>query len=111
MVSVLDATNLERNLFLTLQILEKGLPTLVVLNMWDCAQRRGVHLNIQGLSKALGVPVITLVAVTGEGLNELSEVMEEALKNPADYTPQISPMHDDERWAFIGQLITELQKI
>ncbi len=110
-VSVLDATNLERNLFLTLQILEKGLPTLVVLNMWDCAQRRGVHLNIQGLSKALGVPVITLVAVTGEGLKELSEVMEEALKNPADYTPQISPMHDDERWAFIGQLITELQKI
>lgn len=110
-ISVMDATNLERNLFLTLQILERGLPTVVVLNMWDCAQRRGVHLNIQGLSEALGVPVIPLVAVTGEGLMELSKVMEDALKNPLKYTPQIIPMQDEERWAFIGHLVSELQKI
>jgi ferrous iron transport protein B len=107
----MDATNLERNLFLTLQILERGLPTVVVLNMWDCAQRRGVHLNIQGLSEALGVPILPLVAVTGEGLKELSEVMEDALKNPQKYTPQICTMSDEERWAFIGQLVSRLQKI
>ncbi|WP_286475382.1 ferrous iron transporter B [Methanobacterium sp. CWC-01] len=110
-ISVMDATNLERNLFLTLQILERGLPTVVVLNMWDCAQRRGVHLNIQGLSEALGVPILPLVAVTGEGLKELSEVMEDALKNQHKYSPQIIPMQDEERWAFIGQLVSSLQKI
>jgi ferrous iron transport protein B len=110
-VSVMDATNLERNLFLTLQILERGLPTVVVLNMWDCAQRRGVHLNIQGLSEALGIPVIPLVAITGEGLKELSEIMEDALKNPVEYTAKINKMHDEERWAFIGQLVSRLQKI
>ena len=46
-INVLDATNLERNLYLTLQILEKGIPTVLVLNMWDAAKRKGVHVNLE----------------------------------------------------------------
>jgi ferrous iron transport protein B len=110
-VSVMDATNLERNLFLTLQLLESGRPLVLVMNMWDCAQSKGVHLDLSQLSQALGVPVVALTAVSGEGLKELVEVMEEALKNKDQYQPKVPSMTDEERWTFIGQLISRVQRI
>jgi ferrous iron transport protein B len=71
-VNVIDASNLERNLYLTVQLLEMGVPLLVALNMMDVARRRGVLLDTDLLSRELGCPVIPIVAVTREGITELN---------------------------------------
>ena len=70
-VNVVDANNLERNLYLTVQLLEMGIPIVVVLNMMDVAHRHGVNIDIQQLSGLLGCPVVPLVAITGKGINVL----------------------------------------
>ncbi|BAL99820.1 MULTISPECIES: FeoB small GTPase domain-containing protein [Caldilinea] len=71
-VNVLDAANLERNLYLTTQILETGVPLLVVLNMLDQARTRGIQIDAARLSQALGgTPVVELVARRGQGMDVL----------------------------------------
>jgi len=70
-VSVVDASNLERNLFLTTQLMGSGLPLIVALNMTDVAEKRGTAIDVSKLADALGVPVIPLVANRGEGMDEL----------------------------------------
>lgn len=71
-VNVVDATNLERNLYLTTQILETAVPLLLVLNMRDLAARRGYHVDVDRLSQLLGgVPVLLAAAARGEGIDEL----------------------------------------
>ncbi len=110
-INVMDATNLERNLYLTLQILEKDIPTVIVLNMWDAAKRKGVHVNLKKLQEILGVKIIPTVAVTGEGINELVNVINEIDLKPKDNISIIPKMDDDKKWTFIGQIISEVQKI
>jgi len=70
-VNVLDASNLERNLYLSVQILEMGVPLVVALNMMDVARRRGVLIDTDRLGQELGCPVVPIVAVTQEGITEL----------------------------------------
>jgi len=70
-INVLDASNLERNLYLSVQILEMGVPLLVALNMMDVARKRGVLIDTERLSDELGCPVVPIVAVTQEGITEL----------------------------------------
>jgi len=60
-VNVVDATNLERNLYLTLQLLERDIPVVVALNMWDDTGHRGIHIDLRKLEEFLGVPVIPTV--------------------------------------------------
>lgn len=72
---VVDASNLERNLFLTTQVLELGLPTILVLNMVDVAEERGFQIDIPGLEKALGIPVVACRAHQGVGITELKIAM------------------------------------
>jgi len=110
-INVIDATNLERNLFLTLQILEQGIPTIIVMNMWDAAKRKGVHINLKKLEKALGTLIIPSVAVTGEGIIKIAESITEFLENKEKFQPDFKKMPDNEKWAFIGNLLTNLQKI
>ncbi len=76
---VLDATNLERNLYLLTQVMEAGLPIVVALNMVDGARSRGVHIDADALSRVLGVPVVTTVASRGEGVAALRSVLARAL--------------------------------
>lgn len=71
-VNVLDAGNLERNLYLTVQLLEMGVPIVVALNMMDVARRRGIRIDTARLARELGCPVVPVVAVTKEGLTELA---------------------------------------
>jgi ferrous iron transport protein B len=71
-ICVIDATNLERHLYLALQIMELGLPIVVALNMIDVARKTGVHINTEALSNMLGVPVVATVASQGEGLDDLA---------------------------------------
>ncbi len=70
-VVVVDATNLQRNLYLATQILELGYPSVVALNMADMAAERGVAIDVAALGALLGVPVVRTVASRGEGLDEL----------------------------------------
>ncbi|WLR51193.1 ferrous iron transport protein B [Bacillus tianshenii] len=71
-INIVDASQLERNLMLTLQLLEFGKPVIIGLNMVDVANGRGVQVNETQLSEALGVPVIPIVARTGKGCDLLS---------------------------------------
>jgi small GTP-binding protein len=72
-VSVVDASNLERNLYLTIQLLELGLPLIVVLNMSDLAASRGLRIDQQMLGASLGAPVVPTVANRGQGIAELRQ--------------------------------------
>ena len=71
-VCVLDAANLERNLYLAAQVLDLGLPTVVALNQIDAAAAAGITLDAPGLAADLGVPVVALSARTGEGVADLT---------------------------------------
>jgi ferrous iron transport protein B len=110
-INVLDATNLERNLYLTLQMLEHGIPTLIVLNMWDVAKRKGIHINIDKLSEHLKTPVVTVTAVTGEGINELVSTIDKTIKNEAGYKSEFAEIDDKEKWTLIGNIIADVQRI
>lgn len=74
-VSVIDASNLERNLYFTTQLMELGIPVIVALNMVDVAERRGIRISVPDLSERLGVPVIPMVASRSEGLVELKSAL------------------------------------
>jgi ferrous iron transport protein B len=80
-VSVVDASNLRRNLFLTSQVLEMGLPTVVALNMGDVAEGKGIAIDANALAKELGVPVIPTSFAKGKGLEELKSAISSGLQN------------------------------
>lgn len=77
-VCVLDATNLERNLYLLTQVLELGLPMIVALNMADAAEGKGIRIDLPALSEKLGCPIIPTVGNTKKGLLELKIAMSKA---------------------------------
>jgi ferrous iron transport protein B len=104
-INVVDATNLERNLNLTLQLLERKIPMLVALNMWDDTTHRGIHIDLDKLRELLGVPVIPTVAVSGQGIKELVENI------PGALSLDVSPRSSDERWATIGSIIDQVQQV
>ena len=74
-INVLDASNLERQLYLTAQLLEMQIPVIIALNMMDIAKRRGNHINIQQLSRLLKCPIIPLTATRGMGIQELRQAL------------------------------------
>lgn len=78
-INILDASNLERNLYLTLQFMEMGVPIILALNMIDVARKRGISINTEKLAQLLGVPVVTTVARKGEGKAELLETVEKTV--------------------------------
>ncbi len=74
-VNVVDAANLERNLYFTVQLLEMGVPLVIALNMMDVARKRGLQIDVEALSRRLGCPVVPIVATTGEGGDALAARM------------------------------------
>ncbi len=74
-VNVIDATNLERNLYLTVQMLEMDVPMVVALNMMDIAHKRGIKIDIDKLGQLLGCPVVPVVATREKGLDELKQAI------------------------------------
>ena len=77
-INLVDATNMERNLYLTTQLLEIDVPVVVALNMADIVRKRGDQIDAEGLSKQLGVPVVEISALRNEGLDTLMEIVYEA---------------------------------
>jgi len=104
-INVVNATNLERNLYLTLQLLEKNIPVVIALNMWDDTEHRGIHIDLEKLRGFLGVPIIPTVATTGQGIKELVESI------PRATSPDIPTHSRDERWTAIGNIIDQVQHI
>ncbi len=80
-VNIVDSTNLERNLYLTLQLIEMRVPVLVVLNMSDLAEKRSITIDAEHLSEHLGVPVVAVSAVQREGVRKVKEALAEALRS------------------------------
>jgi ferrous iron transport protein B len=77
-VNVIDASALERNLFFTLQLIELEVPMVIALNQVDLMEKKGLSVDVKKLSEALGVPVVTTVAIKGKGIQELTEKIIEA---------------------------------
>ncbi len=80
-ISVIDATNLERNLYLTIQILELGVPVIIALNMADLAESRGIRIDEPRLSKAFQAPIVRTIASDGKGIGALVETILQTVKN------------------------------
>ena len=76
-INLVDATNIERNLYLATQLLEIGIPVVIALNMVDLLKKNNIHINVKGLSSALGCPIVETSALKGTGLKE---VVDEAIK-------------------------------
>src|SRR2546426_1781154 len=74
-VSIVDASNLERNLYLTTQTLELGVPVVIALNMIDVAERQGIKIDVQRLAEQLGVPVVATQANKRVGLEQLKQAI------------------------------------
>ncbi|NLD51686.1 MAG: ferrous iron transport protein B [Clostridiales bacterium] len=71
LINIVDATNIQRNLYLTLQLLEMRIPTVLALNMMDEVRANGGHIDVEALSEGLGIPVVPISASRNEGLEEL----------------------------------------
>ena len=88
LINIVDATNIERNLYLTLQLMEMRIPMVLALNMMDEVTVNGGTIDIQGMSRALGIPVVPISAVKNEGVDELVKIAVLTAKNrvyPAVY--------------------------
>lgn len=77
-INIVDATNLERNLYLTTQVIETGIPTVIACNMIDLVKQAGDHLDSKALSGHFGVPVVEISALRGDGLDELIDAVRKA---------------------------------
>ncbi|NLO39651.1 MAG: ferrous iron transporter B [Ruminiclostridium sp.] len=104
-LNIVDATNLERNLNLTLQLLEFGKPVIVVLNMWDDTLHKGISIDVPKLSELLGVPVVTTTGVTGSGIDTL---IRQIINYPHE---AVKERKFDNRWQTIGEIVTAVQNL
>jgi ferrous iron transport protein B len=88
-IAIVDAVNIKRNLLLFTQIHDMGIPTILVLNMMDIADRSGIVIDQEKIKKALKIPVIGINARTGEGVEQIKEILS------SDFTyPQLKPFYD-----------------
>ncbi len=98
LINVIDASSLERGLYLTSQLFDAGIPMVVALNMVDVAHSKGMHLDAQALSKLLGCPVVPVVASKGDGLVSLMDTVEinldkvACLSRPFKFEPDIEKL-------------------
>ncbi|MCX6004054.1 MAG: hypothetical protein NT082_00015 [Chloroflexi bacterium] len=98
-INVINATHLERDLYLTLELMERKIPLLIALNVWDDARHMGINIDLNKLRQLLGVPVIPTVATSGEGIKDLVESI------PGAVIPHSNPQPREERWRRIGEIV------
>lgn len=107
-INVVDATNLERNLYLTLQLLELGIPLVMALNMYDEANEKGFLIDTDKIASILSCKVVSTVASRGDGLDELMEVSITAAENSSDL--QINPVfYGEDIEKAIGIVLNEIK--
>ena len=107
-LNIVDATSLQRGLFLTLQLIESGVPVVVALNMMDAAEKLRINIDIQALSSSLGCPVVEIVASRGRGLAELRSAVAQQL-NAQRQPDQLAELADETsinaRYERVGQIL------
>lgn len=103
-INVVDATKLERNLNLTLQLLQTGKPLVVCLNFWDDTVHNGITIDVPALEKILDVPVITVSALHNEGISKLVASLKEARISNLTFD-------SEHRWNQIGNIVKNVQKL
>jgi ferrous iron transport protein B len=103
-INVIDATSLERNLNLTLQLLKQDIPVIATLNFWDETKHLGIQIDVQGLENILGTPVVSTCGLTGEGIKELVERLPFAKSKSYKYK-------EEEKWLEIGSIVRRVQKL
>jgi len=86
LINVVDASNLERNLYLTVQLLELGVPCIVALNMLDIAENQRISIDTQALAKRLGCPVVPLVSTRAQGIDALKQAIDQHSLQAAELT-------------------------
>lgn len=103
-INIIDATNLERNLNLTLQLLQIRKPMVVCLNFWDDTAHNGIAIDVPALEKILGIPVVTVSSLHNEGVAKLLASLQEA---------KISSLECDaeNHWNQIGNIVDKVQKL
>jgi len=104
-INVVDSTNLARNLYFTLQLMDLEIPTVLVLNFWDEAKKQGIRIDTKKLSENLGVPVVPTIAYQGQGIEKLKEAIlfQASLGRPMRFTKRLEKM--------ITSLSSEIRKI
>ncbi|HDR04510.1 MAG TPA: ferrous iron transporter B [Candidatus Marinimicrobia bacterium] len=103
-LNIVDSSNLERNLNLTLHLIHLKLPMLIALNFWDEAGHIGVKIEPEKLEKILGVPVIPTSAITGEGVLNLVEKLPDARQSSYECS-------DKDQWVHIGKIVEDVQDL
>ena len=107
-INVVDASNLERNLYLTVQMMELRANLVIALNMNDFAKKRGHIIDVDLMSEKLGFSVVDINAKTGEGIEELFESVERQAINPVDSSENLT--YDDELKSYLGDLQLLIEK-
>ena len=92
-LDIIDGTSIERNLYLTLQIMETGIPMVIALNMMDEVEAQGTKIDVEKLQEELGVKIVPMVARSGKGLDEVLKAIEEVAASKA--TPKNLPIFDE----------------
>jgi len=86
-VDIVDASNLDRNLYLALELIETGTRVVIALNMMDIAESKGISIDVDALSRELGVPIVPTVATKGEGVEELCSIIVQVAEGKISYRP------------------------
>ena len=103
-INVVESTNLERSLNLTLQLLKHKVPVVVALNFWDETKHTGISIDEKKLEEILGVPCVPTCAVTGQGVNRLVKKLKDAKPSAYEY-------ENKKRWHEIGNIVDTVQKV
>ena len=103
-INVVETTNLERSLNLTLQLLKEKVHIVLALNFWDETKHKGISIDIEKLESILKVPCVPICALTGEGINQLVKRIKEAKPSLLEYDEQ-------EKWHEIGNIVDKVQTI
>ena len=90
-LNIIDGTNLERNLYLTTQLTELGIPVVIAINMMDVVRKNGDQINVAELSRELGVRIIEISALKGDGVMEAAEAAVKAAEAPKPFPCTPSP--------------------
>lgn len=105
-LNILDSTNLERNLYLSLQLMETGLPIVLALNMWDLLKKQKRTINLKKMEYLLSVPVIPLSAVKKKNISGLVTQVKKAAQDPPKYP---HPEYDDRLESALEMISQQIQ--
>jgi len=108
---VLDAQHMERNLLFAMDVISLGKPTILILNKFDIAQKKGIDIDKKVLSEMLGVPVVVTNGLNGDGLKKLSVLIDKMVQGKIETNPPALPQKQEEKWQLIGEISKKAQKI